>query len=78
MSVTGINDRHIQYIQSFYDDGEDFLAVCFTQGMAKLWKDCKTFQFDMNFKRVNGKKDHEVIFARRIDDKFSCKSPVMH
>ncbi|CCE34919.1 uncharacterized protein CPUR_08858 [Claviceps purpurea 20.1] len=59
------------YIQSFYDDGKDFLAVCFTQGMAKLWKDCKTFQFDMNFKRVNGNKDHEVIFARRIDDKFS-------
>ncbi|KAG6088235.1 hypothetical protein E4U30_000322, partial [Claviceps sp. LM220 group G6] len=55
---------------SFYDDGEDFLAVCFTKGMAKLWKDCKTFQFDMNFKRVNGKKDHEVIFAQRIDEKF--------
>ncbi|KAG6040056.1 hypothetical protein E4U39_007315, partial [Claviceps sp. Clav50 group G5] len=58
------------YIQSFYDDGDDFLAVCFTQGMSKLWEDCKTFQFDMNFKRVNGNKDHEVIFARRMDDKF--------
>ncbi|KAG6018728.1 hypothetical protein E4U19_008091 [Claviceps sp. Clav32 group G5] len=58
------------YIQSFYDDGEDFLAVCFTKGMAKLWKDCKTFQCDMNFKRVNGKKDHEVIFAQRIDEKL--------
>ncbi|KAG6018562.1 hypothetical protein E4U40_000139, partial [Claviceps sp. LM458 group G5] len=58
------------YIQSFYDDGEDFLAVCFTKGMAKLWKHCKTFQCDMNFKRVNGKKDHEVIFAQRIDEKL--------
>ncbi|KAG6216677.1 hypothetical protein E4U26_008084, partial [Claviceps purpurea] len=53
-----------------FDNGENFLAICFSQGMAKLWANCKTVQIDMNYKRVLSKKEHEIIFAARMDDSF--------
>ncbi|CCE34455.1 uncharacterized protein CPUR_08387 [Claviceps purpurea 20.1] len=62
------------YIQEFIDDGDGFLAICFSQGMCKLWEECKTFQLDMNYKRVRGKKEHEIIFATRAAESFASRA----
>ena len=50
-------------MQHFYDDGTNFMIICFYKEQALLWKQLKSFEIDMNYKHLGAFDEREIIWG---------------
>lgn len=55
----------LKYIQHFFDDGQNFVIICFSQQQASLFSNqsFKSFELDMNYKHLGEADEREVIWG---------------
>ncbi|KAL2178405.1 uncharacterized protein P884DRAFT_198354, partial [Thermothelomyces heterothallicus CBS 202.75] len=65
-------DQPDKYIQHFFDDGHNFVIICFFQQQVELFKKgvFESFELDMNYKHLSQFEDREVIwgtYSRQVE-----------
>jgi len=53
----------LQYIQDVYNDGKNFMVICFYRRQVEVLMKQNWFQCDMAFKRLKDRRQKEIVFA---------------